>query len=51
MADSLFDVQVRRDVTMLTIRHYNEELVNQLLGGKQRLLVQQTPETIQIVYS
>ena len=51
MADHLFDVQLRKDVTMLTIRHYNEELVNRLLDGKQRLLIQQTPDTIQVVYS
>ena len=49
-ADSLFDVQLRKNLTMLTVRHYDMETVNKLLEGKTKLLTQQTMETIQVVY-
>jgi aspartate kinase len=49
-AERLFNVQLRKGLTMLTVRHYNMEAVEKLLNGKQPLLTQQTTETIQLVY-
>jgi aspartate kinase len=45
----IFDVQMRNDLTLLTIRHYNNEIVNKLTAGKKILLRQQTTETIQLL--
>jgi len=46
----IFNVQVMKDLTLLTIRHYNKEIVKKLTTGKTILLKQQTPETMQIVW-
>ena len=50
-ASKLFDVQVTKGLTLLTIRHYNEGLVKELCGEGQIILKQQTPETIQVLIS
>ena len=44
-----FDVQITKNLSLLTIRHYNDEILNKLTAGKKILLKQQTPETIQVV--
>jgi len=44
-----FDVQVEKGLTLLTIRHYNEEVLGRLTAGKQEVLRQQTKETVQIL--
>ena len=44
-----FDVQVQKDLTLLTIRHYNDTILQQLCGTRDVLLKQQTPETIQVL--
>lgn len=49
-SSSIFDVQVERDLTLLTIRHFNNALLNKLVEGKQILLQQQTAETVQVLY-
>lgn len=49
-ASTLFDVQLEKDLHLLTIRHYNEPLVNKMLEGKEVVLMQKTKETIQILY-
>lgn len=49
-ASTLFDIQVTKDLTLLTIRHYNEAILEQLTAGKQILLLQKTPETVQVLY-
>ncbi|HKB43758.1 MAG TPA: aspartate kinase [Chitinophagaceae bacterium] len=46
----IFNVRVMKDLSLLTIRHYNKEIVEKLTMGKTILLRQQTPETIQIVW-
>lgn len=46
-ASELFDVTVMKDVSLLTIRHYNKQLFDKLTEGKKILLRQQTQETIQ----
>jgi aspartate kinase len=45
----IFDVQVKKDLTLLTIRHYNKEIVDKLTQGKTILLRQQTTDTIQML--
>jgi aspartate kinase len=48
-ASSVFDVEVMKGLKLLTIRHYNKEIVEKLTQGKTILLRQQTPETIQVL--
>ena len=48
-ASELFDVQVERNLSMLTIRHYREDLLEKLSNGKRIRLKQQSPETVQLV--
>ncbi|MGQ0740656.1 MAG: aspartate kinase [Bacteroidota bacterium] len=48
-ASSFLDVQVTKELSLLTIRHYNKEIFEKLTNGKTFLLRQQTPETIQVL--
>jgi aspartate kinase len=48
-ASKLFDVQVIRELTLLTIRHYDQQLLKELCDDCEIILQQQTPETIQVV--
>lgn len=48
-ASEIFDVQVEKGLTLLTIRHYQDELVQQMIKGHSVALMQQTPETVQVV--
>jgi aspartate kinase len=48
-ASRYFDVQVTPDLRLLTIRHYNEDLLNELCANCDVLLRQQTEETIQVL--
>lgn len=45
-----FDVQLQKDLTMLTVRHYQTGTLENLLAGKTPILTQQTAETVQVVY-
>jgi aspartate kinase len=49
-ASSTFDVNVERDLTLLTIRHYTDDLLSEMMEGKDVLLVQQTKQTVQVLY-
>jgi aspartate kinase len=49
-ASTIFDVQVERDLSLLTIRHYNNDLLLSMTNDKQIILKQQTPETVQVLY-
>jgi aspartate kinase len=49
-ADNLFDVQMRKGLTLFTIRHFTPEKKQEMLGDKHLLLLQQTQETLQAVY-
>ena len=49
-ASSIFDVQVERNVSLLTIRHFNDDVVGNMLRDKSILLRQQTKETLQVLY-
>ncbi len=48
-AGNQFFVQVTRNLTLLTIRHYNPQIVQELTAGKEIILQQQTQETIQVL--
>jgi aspartate kinase len=46
----LFDVQVEKNLQLLTIRHYEESLLNKMLEGKDVVLLQKTKETVQALF-
>lgn len=48
-ASEIFDVQVEKDLTLLTIRHYTPEKIQELTKGKTIVLEQKTTETIQVL--
>lgn len=48
-ASEFFEVQVEKGLTLLTIRHYNEAILQKMIAGHVIELKQQTPETVQIV--
>jgi aspartate kinase len=48
-AADLFDVQVERGLTLLTIRHYNAEVLARHVGERREVLRQQTTETVQVL--
>jgi aspartate kinase len=45
----IFDVQVIKELSLLTIRHYNKDVFEKLTQGKNILLRQQTTDTIQML--
>lgn len=48
-ASDIFDVQIEKNLTLLTIRHYTPEKINELTKGKNIVLEQKTTETIQVL--
>src|SRR4051812_25050039 len=48
-ASLIFDVELEKNLTLLTIRHYNDDSIKTLTSGKQIVLEQKTPETIQVL--
>ena len=48
-ASLIFDVEVERNLTLLTIRHYNEEILDKLTKDKVVVLAQKTPVTVQLL--
>ncbi len=50
-ASDIFDVHAERSVCLLTIRHFTDEIVDNMLRGKTILLRQQTKETMQALYA
>ena len=49
-ASELFDVQLERGLTLLTIRHYTNELLDTMILGKEVELMQKTKETVQVLF-
>ncbi len=49
-ASMLFDVDVERNLSLLTIRHYTEESIAKLMKGKKGILEQKTINTLQVVF-
>lgn len=50
-ASAFLDVKVMKELSLLTVRHYNKEIFDKLTQKKTILLRQQTPDTIQILFS
>jgi aspartate kinase len=48
-ASHFFDVSTRKGLTILTIRHYTQELVDELCKDCEIILRQQTAETVQVL--
>ena len=48
-ASEIFDVELERNLRLLTIRHYTEDSIDQLTAGKTIVLEQKTPQTVQII--
>jgi aspartate kinase len=48
-ASEFFDVQVEKNLTLLTIRHYNDAIVQKLTAGKKQVLSQKTNDTLQVL--
>ena len=48
-ASSIFNVTVQKDLTLITIRHYDEDVIRKIIGKRSVLLQQKTPETIQVL--
>lgn len=48
-ASEIFDVRIEKNLTLLTIRHYTREKYEELTRGKTVLLMQRTPETVQVL--
>ena len=44
---TIFDVQIQKQLTLITIRNYNEAIIKKLIENKSTLLQQQTPNTFQ----
>ncbi len=50
-AASIFNVQIEKNLQLLTIRHYTNEVFEKLTEDKKIILTQRTPTTIQVLYS
>ncbi|MGZ5135509.1 MAG: aspartate kinase [Flavitalea sp.] len=48
-ASDFFEVVVEKNLTLLTIRHYNENILQKMIAGKETELRQQTPDTVQLL--
>lgn len=48
-AADIFDVEVEKNLTLLTIRHYQQDVIEKLSKGKDILLEQKTTKTIQML--
>ena len=48
-AAEIFDVQIEKNLTLLTIRHYTGEQIAKLTKGRTIVLEQKTTETIQVL--
>ena len=46
-ASQFFDVEVEKGLTLLTIRHYQKDLLDKMTLGKKVVLQQWSPETVQ----
>jgi aspartate kinase len=47
LADSIFDISLEKNLTLLTIRHYTGEFLDKLTKGRNIVLQQRTAATIQ----
>jgi len=50
LASAIFDVTVEKGLQLLSIRHYNENILQEMLNGKEVVLMQKTKDTVQVLY-
>jgi len=50
MASDKFDVQLEKNLTLLTIRHFTEDILSKMLHKKDTVLMQKNKETVQVLY-
>lgn len=50
-AAGIFDIQLEKDLKILTIRHFNETVLEKYSEGKTIVLSQRTRETVQVLYA
>jgi aspartate kinase len=48
-ASEFFDVQIQKELTLLTIRHYTNEMIGRLSQNAEIILEQKTKETVQLI--
>ncbi len=48
-ASMIFDVQIEKNLTLMTVRHYNETLIKKLTADKIIVLEQKTSDTLQVL--
>jgi aspartate kinase len=48
-AAEFFDVELEKELILLTVRHYQSAMIHELIEGHTILLEQKTPETIQVL--
>ncbi len=48
-ASQYFDVDVEKELSLLTVRHYNTQTIQELMNNKKGILEQKTMETFQVV--
>ncbi len=46
-ASVIFDVEVEKGLTLLTVRHYQKDILEKLIQGRKIVLQQWSPETVQ----
>jgi aspartate kinase len=51
LAETIFDVRVQPNLSLFTIRHYNEDALQKYTGAFSPILTQKTRDTIQMVVS
>lgn len=49
MASDTFDVQIQKNLSLLTIRHYNDAIIKEMTKDRRIVLEQKTELTIQVV--
>lgn len=49
-AGQYFDVQLQKDLSLFTIRHYNDQAKEKYLAGKEQILFQQNELHLQVLY-
>jgi aspartate kinase len=49
-ASTQFDVQIQKELSLLTIRNYNEDVLTTLSQRKEKVLQQQSAETVQVLF-
>lgn len=50
LADTIFDIQIQKQLAVLTVRHFTPQSLTSLLQDKEIILQQQTQQTFQALY-